>query len=130
MQTCFFAISGILPRDEAIDKIKEAIRKTYGKRGEAIVRKNFAAVDAAVMHLHEVDVPDRATSQIDLPPVVPAAAPAFVEVASPSSSLLGALGCTVELTDESGRRMTIRSSMGMDAVGLVTAFCGEATCSR
>ena len=47
MQTCFFAISGVLPREEAIDAIKYAIKKTYGKRGEAVVQKNFAAVDAA-----------------------------------------------------------------------------------
>lgn len=58
MQTCFFAISGVLPRDEAILKIKESIRKTYGKRGEPVVRQNFAAVDAALEHLHEVAVPD------------------------------------------------------------------------
>src|SRR6266480_4804789 len=51
MQTCFFAISGVLPRDEAIVKIKESIRKTYGKRGEPVVRQNFAAVDAALAHL-------------------------------------------------------------------------------
>ncbi|HEU5237189.1 MAG TPA: pyruvate:ferredoxin (flavodoxin) oxidoreductase, partial [Pyrinomonadaceae bacterium] len=58
MQTCFFAISGVLPRDEAIIKIKESIRKTYGKRGEPVVRQNFAAVDAALEHLHEIRVPD------------------------------------------------------------------------
>ena len=58
MQTCFFAISGVLPRDEAIIKIKESIRKTYGKRGEPVVRQNFAAVDAALEHLHEIQVPD------------------------------------------------------------------------
>jgi pyruvate-ferredoxin/flavodoxin oxidoreductase len=57
MQTCFFAISGVLPRDEAIDKIKESIRKTYGKRGEPVVRQNFAAVDAALEHLHQIKVP-------------------------------------------------------------------------
>jgi pyruvate-ferredoxin/flavodoxin oxidoreductase len=57
MQTCFFAISGVLPREEAIAKIKESIKKTYGKRGEPIVRQNFAAVDAALEHLHEVVVP-------------------------------------------------------------------------
>ena len=57
MQTCFFAISGVLPREEAIEKIKESIRKTYGKRGEAVVRQNFAAVDAALEHLHEIPVP-------------------------------------------------------------------------
>ena len=50
MQTCFFAISGVLPRDEAIAAIKHAIEKTYGKRGEAVVQKNFAAVDAALCH--------------------------------------------------------------------------------
>ncbi|GAB4443311.1 MAG: pyruvate:ferredoxin (flavodoxin) oxidoreductase [Anaerolineae bacterium] len=79
MQTCFFAISGVLPRDEAIAKIKEAIRKTYGKRGEAVVQKNFAAVDAALEHLHEFNVPDRATSKIEMPPVVPPEAPEFVQ---------------------------------------------------
>ena len=48
MQTCFFALSGILPRDEAIEQIKYSINKTYGKRGESILRKNFAAVDGAL----------------------------------------------------------------------------------
>ena len=48
MQTCFFAISGVLPREEAIEAIKHSIEKTYGKRGESVVQKNFAAVDAAL----------------------------------------------------------------------------------
>ena len=60
MQTCFFAISGVLPRDEAIEQIKKAIRKTYGKRGDAVVQKKFAAVDAALAHLHKVKVPEKA----------------------------------------------------------------------
>ncbi len=79
MQTCFFAISGVLPQDEAIDQIKRAIKKTYGKRGEIVVRKNYAAVDAALAHLHEVTVPDKASSSIQKPPPVPAAAPEFVQ---------------------------------------------------
>jgi pyruvate-ferredoxin/flavodoxin oxidoreductase len=79
MQTCFFAISGVLPRDEAIAKIKEAIRKTYGGRGEPVVQKNFAAVDATLAHLYEVAVPDHATGTIPIPLVVPAAAPEFVQ---------------------------------------------------
>lgn len=79
LQTCFFAISGVLPPDEAIAEIKDAIKKTYGKRGEAVVEKNFAAVDAAVDNLHEVEVPDALTSDIDLPPVVPEEAPDFVK---------------------------------------------------
>jgi pyruvate-ferredoxin/flavodoxin oxidoreductase len=79
MQTCFFAISGILPRDEAIAAIKDSIQKTYGKRGEAVVQKNFAAVDATLAHLHEVKVPDQVTSTFDIRPPVPAEAPEFVK---------------------------------------------------
>ena len=79
MQTCFFAISGVLPRDEAITKIKEAIRKSYGKRGEAIVQMNYAAVDQALVNLHKVSVPERATSTIEMPSIVSAEAPEFVQ---------------------------------------------------
>jgi pyruvate-ferredoxin/flavodoxin oxidoreductase len=78
MQTCFFAISGVLPREEAIVQIKKAIRKTYGKRGEPVVQKNFAAVDATVERLYEIPVPDVVTSNVELPPPVPANAPQFV----------------------------------------------------
>ena len=78
MQTCFFAISGILPREEAIGQIKYAIRKTYGKRGDAVVEKNYAAVDAALSHLYEADVPAHEIDGIQLPPPVPSEAPAFV----------------------------------------------------
>jgi len=79
MQTCFFAISGVLPRDEAIAHIKLAIKKTYGKRGEAVVKKNYEAVDATLAQLHEVAVPRSVTSRIEVPPPVPAAAPDFVQ---------------------------------------------------
>ncbi len=78
MQTCFFAISGILPREEAIAQIKKAIQKTYGKRGEAVVQKNFAAVDQALANLHEVKVPDKVTSTFTRRPPVPDEAPEFV----------------------------------------------------
>jgi pyruvate-ferredoxin/flavodoxin oxidoreductase len=57
MQTCFFAISGILPQEQAIAQIKQSIKKTYGKRGEAVVQKNFQAVDETMAHLYEVTVP-------------------------------------------------------------------------
>ena len=79
MQTCFFAISGVLPRAEAIEAIKHSIEKTYGKRGESVVKKNFAAVDAALDHLFEVKVPNAITSLFDIRPAVPAAAPDFVQ---------------------------------------------------
>ena len=78
MQTCFFAISGVLPKDEAITAIKDAIKKTYGKRGETIVKKNYAAVDQALAHLHEVKVPAKVTSTTQLRAPVPAEAPEFV----------------------------------------------------
>jgi pyruvate-ferredoxin/flavodoxin oxidoreductase len=79
MQTCFFAISGVLPKDEAIEQIKHSIEKTYGKRGEAVVQKNFAAVDATLEHLHEVKVPAKATSTIEMRRAVPVQAPEFVQ---------------------------------------------------
>ncbi|HYD30582.1 MAG TPA: 4Fe-4S dicluster domain-containing protein, partial [Azospirillaceae bacterium] len=71
MQTCFFAISGVLPRDAAIAKIKHAIEKTYGRKAKELVTANFAAVDAAVDHLYEVKVPDQITASRVRPPVVP-----------------------------------------------------------
>ncbi len=79
MQTCFFAISGVLPREEAIAAIKKAIKKTYGKRGEAVVQKNYAAVDSTLENLFEVKVPSAATSNFDVKPPVPAAAPEYVK---------------------------------------------------
>jgi len=78
MQTCFFAISGVLPREQAITEIKKAIKKTYGKRGEAVVQRNYQAVDQALAHLHEVQVPARVTSTLTRRPPVPAEAPEFV----------------------------------------------------
>jgi pyruvate-ferredoxin/flavodoxin oxidoreductase len=78
LQTCFFAISGVLPREEAVAQIKNAIQKTYGKRGEAVVQKNWAAVDHTLAQLHEVAVPAEVTATFDLLPVVPDAAPDFV----------------------------------------------------
>ena len=78
MQTCFFAISGVLPRDEAIAKIRHSIEKTYGKKGADVVRKNFAAVDHTLEELFQVKVPREVTSRRRRLPVVPGNAPAFV----------------------------------------------------
>ncbi|HYV06372.1 MAG TPA: pyruvate:ferredoxin (flavodoxin) oxidoreductase [Blastocatellia bacterium] len=78
MQLCFFAISGVLPRDEAIARIKASIKKTYGKRGEAVVKQNYAAVDSALAHLHEVPVPTDSGEGAELPQTVPGKAPKFV----------------------------------------------------
>ena len=78
LQTCFFAISGVMPRDEAIVRIKEAITKTYGKRGAEVVQRNHAAVDRAQEGLHRIEVPERVTATRELPAPVPAHAPEFV----------------------------------------------------
>ncbi|HNB51648.1 MAG TPA: pyruvate:ferredoxin (flavodoxin) oxidoreductase, partial [Anaerolineales bacterium] len=73
LQVCFFAISGVLPREEAIAQIKKAIKKTYGKRGEAVVQKNYEAVDNTLEHLYEVQIPAEVSSTFGFVPPVPAA---------------------------------------------------------
>jgi pyruvate-ferredoxin/flavodoxin oxidoreductase len=78
MQTCFFAISGILPREQAIQKIKQAIAKSYVKRGDAVVRRNYDAVDAALSHLHQIVVPVGRPSASHIRRPVPDTAPDFV----------------------------------------------------
>ncbi|TNF35741.1 MAG: pyruvate:ferredoxin (flavodoxin) oxidoreductase [Gammaproteobacteria bacterium] len=78
MQTCFFAISGILPKDRAIEEIKRAIEVSYGKKGQAMVDINFRAVDEALAGLHEVKVPAQVSSAFAIPPPVSDSAPEFV----------------------------------------------------
>jgi pyruvate-ferredoxin/flavodoxin oxidoreductase len=78
LQTCFFAISGVLPREKAIAHIKESIRKSYQRKGQSVVDKNFAAVDGTLARLSEIKVPADVTSKIAMQTLVPADAPAFV----------------------------------------------------
>ncbi len=79
MQTCFFAISGVLPREQAIEQIKKSIKKTYGRKGDQVVQQNFLAVDQTLANLFEVKVPDRVTSTAEMPPVVSVRAPEYVK---------------------------------------------------
>jgi pyruvate-ferredoxin/flavodoxin oxidoreductase len=79
MQTCFFDISGVLPREAATTHIKTAIAKTYGKRGPEVVRRNCELVDQALAHLHEIPVPDAPTATRTRPPIVSEQAPDFVQ---------------------------------------------------
>ena len=78
LQTCFFAISGVMEREQAIEAIKTSIRKTYGKRGEEVVNRNIEAVDNSLAALHEVPIPERVSSNREAPAIVPADAPEFV----------------------------------------------------
>src|ERR1700751_3543792 len=73
MQVCFFAISKVLPRDEAIEAIRESIRHTYGRKGEDVVAKNMKAVDETLAHLHEVKIPSAVTSKSEIPAAFPGA---------------------------------------------------------
>ena len=79
LQTCFFTLAGVLPRDDAIRQIKESIRKSYADKGEEVIHRNFRVVDGTLERLHEVKVPSEATSAWDRGPLVPASAPEFVK---------------------------------------------------
>jgi pyruvate-ferredoxin/flavodoxin oxidoreductase len=78
MQTCFFNISGVLPPDEAIAKIKKTIEKTYQRKGPEVVQKNFKAVDHSVANLKQVNYPQKVSSSLKMPPIVAKEAPEFV----------------------------------------------------
>jgi pyruvate-ferredoxin/flavodoxin oxidoreductase len=82
LQTCFFAISGVMERERAIESIKASIAKSYGRRGREVVARNQAAVERALEGLHRVELPDRVTSTRDSKPIVPTAAPEFVRKVS------------------------------------------------
>ncbi|MFH1005152.1 MAG: pyruvate:ferredoxin (flavodoxin) oxidoreductase [Bacteroidota bacterium] len=79
LQTCFFSISGVLPREEAIEKIRQSIHKSYSYKGDAIVKKNLQAVDKTLANLHEVHYPKNITSSIEIPPTVSKDAPQIVK---------------------------------------------------
>jgi pyruvate-ferredoxin/flavodoxin oxidoreductase len=79
MQTCFFAISGVLPKDVAIGAIKKSIKKTYGRKGDDVVKKNVEAVDATLANLFEVKIPEKATSGFDVRDAVAVDSPDFVK---------------------------------------------------
>ncbi|MAT53727.1 MAG: pyruvate:ferredoxin (flavodoxin) oxidoreductase [Saprospirales bacterium] len=79
MQTCFFALSGVLPKEEAIQQIKKAIEKTYSKKGKTVVELNFKAVDSTLDNLFEVKVPGKVSSKLEFPAIVPETAPEFVK---------------------------------------------------
>jgi pyruvate-ferredoxin/flavodoxin oxidoreductase len=81
MQVCFFTLSGILPKDQAINAIRVSIYETYGKQGEEIVQMNLRAIDNTLSNLHEVKVPEYADSHVEMPPPVPKEAPLFVREA-------------------------------------------------
>lgn len=123
MQTAFFALSGVLPRDEAIAQIKKAIQKTYAKRGEAVVQRNFAAVDAALAHLYPVEIPagrEETTTEIGIPPAVPENAPDFVrqvtgEIIAGRGDLLPVSALPVDGTYPTGTAQWEKRNIALEA---------------
>lgn len=97
MQTCFFAISGVLPKDEAIEQIKKSIKKTYGSKGDEIVRKNFEAVDKTLENLYKVEATQKDVSSIELPPIVSDKAPEYVK--KTLSKIIEGLGDEVSVSE-------------------------------
>jgi pyruvate-ferredoxin/flavodoxin oxidoreductase len=96
MQTCFFYLSGILPQDEAIAKIKETIKKTYGRKGEEVVQMNYNAVDQSIENLHKVEVPSSVSSDVEMPPIVSPEAPEFVR--NVTATIMAAKGDTLPVS--------------------------------
>ena len=96
LQACYFAISGVLPREDALSRIKDSITKTYARKGEEVVRKNHAAVDSAVAHLHRVEVPQQVTARHGLRNPIPADAPEFVRKVT--SVMMADLGDTLPVS--------------------------------
>jgi pyruvate-ferredoxin/flavodoxin oxidoreductase len=114
MQTCFFAISGVLPRDQAIEKIRSAIKKTYGRRGEAVVQKNFDAVNSSLEHLHEVEVP-----------AAPSHEPAFIPALAGSAA--GSLSHTDDAAPDFVKRVTAMMLANKGDLLPVSAFPVDGT---
>ncbi len=128
MQACFFAISGVLPRDEAIEQIKKAIKKTYGKRGEAVVKMNYAAVDASIENMHELHIPAFATSTTAMPDVVSSAAPDFVKnftarIIAGEGNLLPVSAMPVDGTYPTGTAMWEKRNIALEVPVWDTDVC-------
>jgi len=102
MQTCFFAISGVLEKKQAIKAIKDAIVKSYSRKGQAVVDQNIAAVDATLANLYEVKVPKKATSKFDIKPPVAEDAPEFVKDVLGPMMVLEGDGLPVSCLPEDG----------------------------
>ncbi len=97
MQTCFFAISGVLPREEAIARIKDTVKKTYGAKGDAVVEMNFKAIDSSLEGMHEVKVPAEVSSEITMAPPVTPDAPPFVK--ETISKIIAGMGDDVKVSE-------------------------------
>ncbi len=119
LQTCFFALSGVLERDEAIARIKASIEKSYGRRGRAVLEQNFAAVDRALEDLHRVEIPEHARSDIHQLPPVPDDAPDFVKrvtamIAAGNGDLLPVSALPVDGTFPTGTSRYEKRSIALE----------------
>ena len=102
LQTCFFALSGVMPRDAAIEAIKRETERTYARKGKEIVKKNFAAIDSALENMHEVTIPKKADGRRKRLPLVPDFAPPFVR--DVTATILALRGDSLPVSAHSGGR--------------------------
>ncbi len=128
MQTCFFAISGVLPRDQAIAHIKESIKKSYGKRGDAVVKQNWQAIDQTLANLYEVKVSKEVTAVLTRRPTVPAQAPSFIHrVLAPmiagDGDMLPVSALPVDGTYPSGTTQWEKRNIGLEVPAWETDLC-------
>ena len=130
MQTCFFAISGVLPQQQAIDSIKEAVVKTYGKKGQRIIDINFRAIDETLACLHKLDIPAQVESQFEIRPAVTGDAPEFVqkvtaEIIAGRGDALPVSAFSVDGTFPTGTAAYEKRNIALEIPVLETDLCSQ-----
>ena len=130
MQTCFFAISGVLPQAKAIEAIKHAVEKTYGKKGQRIVELNFKAIDETLAGLHQVSLPNQISSQFDIVSQIVETAPDFVkrvtaEIIAGRGDLLPVSAMPVDGTFPTGTTQYEKRNLALEIPVWETDLCTE-----
>ncbi len=130
MQTCFFAISGVLPQDQAIEAIKHAVEKTYGKKGQRIVELNFKAIDETLASLHQVPIPKATTSSFDIQSLIKASAPDFIrkvtgEIIAGHGDLLPVSAMPIDGTFPTGTAAYEKRNLALEIPVWETELCTQ-----
>ncbi|MDR1138085.1 MAG: pyruvate:ferredoxin (flavodoxin) oxidoreductase [Synergistaceae bacterium] len=128
MQTCFFAISGVLPKDEAITAIKKSIKKTYGRKGDEVVKKNIDAVDSTLANLFEVKTASEPTAKFDVRPAVAENSPEFVRLVLAPMIINEGDSLPVSAMPEDGSYMTASSQYEKRNVAIDIPVWDPETC--
>lgn len=130
MQTCFFAISGVLPQEQAIQAIKHAVEKTYGKKGRRIVELNFKAIDETLAGLHQVNLPAQVSNHFEITANITESAPDFVkrvtsEIIAGRGDLLPVSAMPVDGTFPTGTTAYEKRNLALEIPVWETDLCTE-----